>query len=319
MTDNKTEILQTRIGGLGSSDAPMVYRIGLRGEISEADKYRIAVLLGLKESKIFSTEATRLGTEIENRIFDFLKLSNPDYISNPKYESKELSKKYGFSIFNHIDYELEEEKTITWFENKAVLETELDKIFNKYVTQLAWHFMLLKEKAKKLNKDYYLYLTKFDTNGFNIEDPIDVNRLDFLPVNYKDVLPYILILENGLQIIKDAIPTFEYIEPETIDANCLPQVQVDYMNEIAERLNIIEQHKLEVEEFKTKMYELMQENNIKSVKNEFFTMTVVNETTTMSFDSKRLQKEKPDIYKKYQKKGKKKGFLKITLKDNNNN
>ena len=314
MTDNKQEILETRIGGLGSSDAPMVYRIAQRGFLSDSDKYRIAVMLGITQSKIFSTEATRNGNEIENRIFESLKLANNNFVSNPKYVSESLSEKYGFAIFNHIDFELETENELLWYENKAVLEKDIEEVKYKYICQLSWHMMLLREKAKSLNKTPELYLMKYDTNDFDSLAELNSDNIDFYEMHYKRCLPYISMLEEGLRIIKECIPTFEYVEPETLDASILPQVQIDYMNSIAERLDAIKKHELEIEEFKTKMYELMTANDIKSIKHDLFNMTVVSETTSTSLDSKKLKEEQPEVYDKYKKISKTKGFLIITLK-----
>ena len=117
-----------------------------------------------------------------------------------------------------------------------------------------------------------------------------------------------------MRIIKECIPTFEYVEPETLDAEVLPQVQIDYMNSIAIRLEAIKKHEIEIDEFKAKMYELMVANDIKSIKHDSFNMTVVAETSTVTFDSKKLKENDPATYDKYKKVGKKKGFLKITLK-----
>ena len=314
MTENKQEILETRIGGLGSSDAPMVYRIGLRGFLSDSDKFRIAVMLGLAESKIFSTEATRRGTEIEDRIFESLKMVQKNFVSNPKYESESLTQKYGFSIFNHIDFELETETEILWYENKAVLEQNIEVVKDKYICQLSWHMMLLKEKAEALKKTPELYLMRYDTNDFKADEELNPDNIDFYEVHYKRCLPYISVIENGLRIIKECIPTFEYVEPETLDAEVLPQVQIDYMNSIAVRLEAIKKHEIEIDEFKAKMYELMVANDIKSIKHDSFNMTVVSETTTTTFDSKKFKEDKPKLYDKYKKVGKKKGYLKITLK-----
>lgn len=314
MTDNKQEILETRIGGLGSSDAPMVYRIGSRGFLSDSDKFRIAVMLGLAESKIFSTEATRRGTDIEDRIFEALKTMNKKFVSNPKYVSESLTQKYGFSIFNHIDFELETETEILWYENKAVLEQNIEFVKDKYICQLSWHMMLLKEKAGALKKTPELYLMKYDTNNFDILDALNPDNIDHYEILYKRCLPYISVIEEGLRIIKECIPTFEYVEPETLDAEVLPQVQIDYMNSIAVRLEAIKKHEIEIDEFKEKMYDLMVANDIKSIKHDSFNMTVVSETTTTTFDSKKFKEDKPKLYDKYKKVGKKKGYLKITLK-----
>lgn len=314
MTDNKQEILETRIGGLGSSDAPMVYRIGERGFLSDSDKFRIAVMLGLAESKIFSTEATRRGTEIEDRIFESLKLVNDKFISNPKYVSESLTQKYGFSIFNHIDFELETETEILWYENKAVLEKNIEVVKDKYIQQLSWHMMLLKEKAEVLKKIPELYLMKYDTNNFDILDALNPDNIDHYEILSKRCLPYISVIENGLRIIRECIPTFEYVEPETLDAEVLPQVQIDYMNSIAVRLKAIKKHEIEIDEFKEKMYDLMVANDIKSIKHDSFNMTSVAETTVPRLNSKKLKADKPEIYDEYTEMTKKKGYLKITLK-----
>ena len=314
MTDNKQEILETRIGGLGSSDAPMVYRIGLRGFLSDSDKFRIAVMLGLAESKIFSTEATRRGTEIEDRIFESLKLVQKEFVSNPKYVSESLTQKYGFSIFNHIDFELETETEVLWYENKAVLEKNIEVVKDKYICQLSWHMMLLKEKAAALNKKAELYLMRYDTNDFKADEELNPDNIDFYEVHYKRCLPYISVIENGLRIIKECIPTFEYVEPETLDAEVLPQVQIDYMNEIASRLESIKKHEIEIDEFKEKMYELMEANDIKSIKHDLFNMTIVAPTTVVKFNSKKFKKDNPKQYERYKMVSCRDGFLKITLK-----
>ena len=90
MNENKNEIISSRVGGLGSSDAAMCYGIGHRGFLSDSDKLRIAVMLGLRDCPMFSTASTRLGDEVENKLFEYLKISYPNIVSNPKTESEEL-------------------------------------------------------------------------------------------------------------------------------------------------------------------------------------------------------------------------------------
>ena len=59
MENYKDNIIATRVGSLGSSDAKMVAKIGRVGKLAYADKERLAVLTGQKEQHDFSNAATR--------------------------------------------------------------------------------------------------------------------------------------------------------------------------------------------------------------------------------------------------------------------
>jgi len=79
----QNEIEQTRIGGLGSSDAKMVARIGRTGVISDTAKKRIAIMLELDEQIKFSTAATEMGHQVEDWIYEEMKALNESVVSNP--------------------------------------------------------------------------------------------------------------------------------------------------------------------------------------------------------------------------------------------
>ena len=64
MSEGKNEILETRIGGLGSSDAKMCAKIGRNGVIGVSDRKRIAIMLGLDEQRQFTSAATEHGNFI---------------------------------------------------------------------------------------------------------------------------------------------------------------------------------------------------------------------------------------------------------------
>jgi hypothetical protein len=70
--EHKNEIINTRVGGLGSSDAKMVAGIGERGFLNHADSKRIAIMLGMAEQRQFSTKAIETGNIIEKAIGDML-------------------------------------------------------------------------------------------------------------------------------------------------------------------------------------------------------------------------------------------------------
>lgn len=328
MTDNKQEILQSRIGGLGSSDAAFVVRIGKRGTIEEADKFRLAVMLGIEETNIFSSRQTDLGNIIEERIFNFVQSKYPNAQSNPKYISKTLSQKYGFDILNHIDFQIITDNALIQVEHKSTIKS-LAESYEQYKEQLYWHYLLGLEYANELGlSKYELRLSQYNTNEIDDINDFIINQskyYNFVLADEKsfkngqdnNLKEYIL---KGLQIISDCIVTnreeFErtYVKKETIDANTLPEKQLELITSMAKIVSDIESKNKELDAFKEKMYEVMKANNIKSIKNEYFTMTVVHETTSTTFDSKAFENDRPKMYKKYLKTSNKKGYLKINVK-----
>ena len=314
MSDQKENIISTRIGGLGSSDAAMCYNIGIRGFLTQSDNFRIAVMLGIEQPIQFSNSGTRIGDEIEETLFNYLKAMYPNILSNPYFKSDVLSENYRFDVFNHIDYEIEDETSITWFENKAVV-TNIDDTISHYFYQICWHKMLLDEKAKLLNKIPYLKISHYDTNDFTSVEEMSIDKWNMRIIENEKISFAIDVIKKGLQIISDTIPTFVYVKQEILDANILPNEQVKLMNDIAIVINQIESQNNVIENFKSNMYELMKANNIKSIKHDSFTLTVVDETVSVSFDSKAFKVKHPDLYSQFTKSSPKKGYLKITTKN----
>lgn len=302
--EHKEEILKTRQGGLGSSDALMIERIAIRGGLSDSDRQRVAELLGLTERKQFSTEATRLGDEIEMGIFEIIKTKYPQTRSNPYYKSEAMSEKYGFSISNHIDYEVETQTELIWIENKATKHT-IETTLATYKSQLNWHYMLLKEKAKAKRKKPRLFLSHYQTNK---TDSFDANNL-----HLKEVLDWSdKLLKSGLEILKKEINGFVFSPREELYAEYLPDTireEFDLMGKIISEIN---ENNKKLDEFKERMTELMLASNVKSIKNDTFIITLVPSTKTSSFDKKSFGNKYPELLQEYTKQTDKKAYVKIT-------
>jgi len=301
----KNEIKQTRIGGLGSSDARMVAKIAKNGCLSDAVKQRIAIMLGLDENPEFSTEATEYGNLIEQNVFEILKSKYPNIVSNPYYKSENLSDMYGFGIFNHIDYEIETPKRLIWIENKATKKT-FDETFWEYHYQLAWHQMLLNEKSKLINKTPVLMLSHYTVEEYN--DVFNPDNFTLKPVHIEIGDSF---LHKGFSIISEAIKDFRYEKRESLYADNLPAPLQEKLSGIAECFKRISESEKQIENFKEKMLELMQKGNIKSIQNDFFKILLIGETVSTSFDTKLFQSENPDLAKKYLRQSKRKAFIKI--------
>lgn len=300
------EIIKTRTGGLGSSDAKMVAKIAKNGCLSEADKQRIAIMLGLESKPEFSTEATDYGRYIEDRIFEIIKEKYPNVVSNPYYKSEELSKKYGFDIFNHIDYEIEEKDKLIWIENKATIKSKKETA-NIYAEQLGWHTMLLNEKAKKTGKKPVLFLSYYFVEDYN----------EFIPEN----LSMIQALENnaecrfirGFEIISEAIKDFHYEKKEELYAECLPAPLQEKLQNIANYLKQMSETEKQIDNFKETMLGLMLNGGIKSIQNDFFKIILIGETITNTFDKKLFEKENPKMYSKYIRTSKRNPYVTIKI------
>jgi hypothetical protein len=79
-------------------------------------------------------------------------------------------------------------------------------------------------------------------------------------------------------------------------------------------LNTAKEYEQQAEIFKEKLKFYMAENNVKQLKNEYFTATYTPATTRTSFDIKKLSVEKPEIFAKYNKLSNVSESLRITLK-----
>jgi len=306
--DNKQEIIATRRGGLGSSDAKLVYSAGRNGKVSDAQRTRLAVMLGLAEQKQFSTKATDYGNHIEQCIFETLKGEYPTAISNPFTKHQTFSEKYNFDIFNHIDFEVENEHHIIWFECKAVNDN-LNDTLQKYSEQLNWHQLIGKEKAKNLNKDFCLYLVHYQTSDKDSDFDASKISIQLVENEYRDMF------SKGFEIISKEIENFTYNPSEEISAYTLPADIQKTLEDVYLSLKEIDKLTKEVEKFKTNMLQLMETNDVKSIDNDLFKLTTVAAGESIGFDSKKFESENTELYQKYvTKRTVRKSYLKVTIK-----
>jgi len=69
---HKEEILATRRGGFGSSDASMILEIAKTGKIYKQEHFkRLAVFEGILEPENFTTPAMEVGNQREKEIFEW--------------------------------------------------------------------------------------------------------------------------------------------------------------------------------------------------------------------------------------------------------
>ena len=305
--EHQEEIINTRVGGLGSSDAKMVVAIAERGQLNHSDRQRIAVMLGLAEKRQFTTKAIELGNIVEDAVFDVLKGYYGDNItSNPRYT---INLPVDFRVSNHIDFEISTDDTLIWVEHKSTIHG-INQALEDYKYQLAWHAMLGTDKALGEGKKFKLFLSHYDTNDFN--GTFDASKFGIVEVTPNQ--HYIDKISKGLLIINEVLPTFEWSEDEGIcHASQLPQEINDKCQQIADYLRHIKELTEQVDTFKTKMCELMTDNNVKSIITDHFTITLVEQSVSTTFDKKKFEKEHPELVGVYEKKSVRKPYVTIKI------
>jgi len=295
-TKQKQEIINTRVGGFGGSDAKMFYKVGLNGlsALSDTDKRRIAVALGQAEFvETYTTDAMEAGNEFE-RWLAVNSYTVETGWENNYYLISEAIQARNFKLFAHPDFY---EKT-----NKIVIEakytsSDINETIRDYKAQLQWYYMLGAERV---------YIIKGNQGeDFYKHEERQIRRDD----------NYINILLEGINTIDEFCDTFIYTEKdEWTEGDLLPHEQraAQLMYNYLEQIKVME---AEVEKQKQMLFDVMYKNGVKSIKSDKYVLTIVPESVRSTFDKKKLLKEHPEINEAdYLKTSKVKPYLKIILK-----
>ena len=322
--DYKEEIVASRKGFLGASDAMLISKVANLGYVPSSCNERLAILKGLYEkTDDFKTEAMAKGDTIENQIFDMLHSQDERWQSNPRYESIKFKRK-NLNLLTHIDFQLidEENKVVTWVECKAT-NKDLNTAKKTYKGQLYVENTLGREftLSKGKNWKFNLKLCHYDTNGYDgILNPdkieMSVMRYGRPPFN----------IPKTMNIINDYLETFtEYHEDGVVPMKTtdLPQVIQEKMalcmeywqNENTEEYKHYEEMLKAVKDFKEYMYGAMIDMNI-TERIDFVdlgkSMKLKLPYDTVKFDTKKFKEEHKTLYKKYSYISKVKGSVLIS-------
>lgn len=325
MYDYKQEIIDTRKGCLGSSDGRILSQISTLGYVPKSAYKRLAELKSLIEHKdIPQNDAIRFGDYIENAIFNHLHSQDQRWESNVLLESKKYSLP-NVKLISHPDfYKIDHDKKEILIGECKATKYNVQQTRSTYEAQLYIHYVLGREIASKFGDDWKvkLYLVHYSTDGIDLENGIefDPSRLTVHQVYFSTM--YFDIM-RGMNLVNDFLETFtEYYEGDEIDANLLPTNVKSQFDDVAAMLVEIKERESKIEEFKKRLYDFMLEHDIKSIKNEYFSIVAVAPSESKSFDAKRyvedLIKQYPrkskKIIEKYTKTQKRKGYCQIKVK-----
>lgn len=320
MYEYKNEILSSRVGCLGASDANIIAYAATNNNVQKSSMKRLAIVKGLIEPQDnFTTSAMQLGDDIEMLIYDNLKLNDERWQSNYRLDSTRYSKK-NVKLIAHIDFFMkdDENQVLRLIECKAT-KNGINAARYTYANQLYVEYSLAKEYAATLGKKWKVELTlcHYDTNDYVDFDP---SKIETKKVLFK-TKPF--DIDFGMDIIDRELESLtEFYEDGDIDADALPIAVKKDFDLMTNVIKEIDERQKQVDEFKKKLYDFFYERGIKSVKSDDFTITLIEPTTVSSFDAKKYledyEKAHPykcqKIKKQYEKKTNRKGFVQIKIK-----
>lgn len=295
MQEHENEILNSRICGLGGSDAKMVYKVGMNGlaSLSETDLHRLAVLKGqTMPNNVPSTPAMEAGHIFEDWV---AQLDSMKGCSREVYLESEDITGLSFKVFAHADFYYD---GIGMAIECKYVQKDTEKVASDYMAQLQWYFMIGCKRVA-------LFHGTGDVIPFRYEDG------DILEIERDD--EYINVMLNGLQLLNDFLADFVYVEKESVSALALPKnMQVD-LDKAGKFLRSIKDAEEAVAKTREALKQYMEENGIIRIDGDGVVVSYIKASVKTTFDSKKCLAEHPEM-SAYMKQSNVKSSIKIEVK-----
>ena len=317
--DYKNDIINSRIGSLGSSDGKVLAAIAKNGCVQRGQVERLAIAKGLYERPNITNLAMQYGDFIENMIYDSLVQVDERWESNKCFKSQKYGRE-GLGLLVHIDFSLFDESRdkplLLWVECKATT-TDIEQTYKDYKEQLYVEYVLGKELAEQLGADFKLELCHYDASVMfedesQLQFAFDPDKISRKKVIFKKP---VFDIASGMDIAAQYVSEMTEYKREEIDWDYLPAEVQEQMKQVNNILVSIKEKQDSIEEFKSRFYDFLCKNEIKSVKTPYFTISRVDEAISMQFDKVKFASEHPELAAKYQRAVKKKGYVLIKTKE----
>lgn len=317
--DYKNDIINSRIGSLGSSDGKVLAAIAKNGCVQRGQVERLAIAKGLYERPNITNIAMQYGDFIENMIYDSLVQVDERWESNKCFRSQKYGRE-GLGLLVHIDFSLFDESRdkplLLWVECKATT-TDIEQTYKDYKEQLYVEYVLGKELAEQLGADFKLELCHYDASVMfedesQLQFAFDPDKISRKKVIFKKP---VFDIASGMDIAAQYVSEMTEYKREEIDWDYLPAEVQEQMKQVNNILVSIKEKQDSIEEFKSRFYDFLCKNEIKSVKTPYFTISRVDESVSIQFDKVRFTAEHPELAAKYQRTVKKKGYVLIKTKE----
>ena len=297
MTQKEThqnEILSTRVGGLGGSDARLVASIANRYNLSATNEMRLSVMLGMTPPvSIPVTPAMAAGHLFE----DYFSEKCSDFSIAETFIREEYLQHQGglktFKAFAHADFTCHYDDGFDVYELKFVNGKSIDEVAQTYYWQLQWYYMLGATKV---------YLV----HGIGNVDPFVVKEYHHKLIDKDEVA--IETLKKGLQILDDAI-TSGWQPTLRTEEKAEDTILLDDINEMESLLRQKEEIDSKLSAIKERLKTYMMISGVNKIQCPQGNLSYSKPTITRTIDSKRLKAEHKDIYDAYLVENERKGSV----------
>ena len=318
MEDYKQDILNTRVGCLGSSDGGILMRIARDGKVPEGARKRLAICKGLLPAvDSYKSDEMKRGDEIEQSIYEQLAEIDGGVESNPLWVSRRYSRK-NVRLISHPDIVSVTPTDVTVYEVKTS-KYPVDHLMEDYKAQLYIHWLLANELYP--DRIVNVNLVAYSTEGVDTSQPLeyDPSRITSAPVTCH----HLFDMDRAMDIVDAYLEKMDSYDPgDEVSADDLPMEMRGDIDHLSRLMLEIKEREDGVAKFKETLYQAMEERNIKSIRNEWVSITRVDPTEQTTFDGKKylehLRLDDPmladSISREFSKTTKRKGYALIKFK-----
>lgn len=296
--EHAEEIKNTRVGGLGGSDAAMVLKLGLHGfnSLSATDTKRLCVMLGICEQDEWGGNTyTNAGHAFEDLAEKVIPFGSNGY-KREKVFAMPLA--ISFKTFAHADFAYGKEHTNV-IECKFV-QDKTPKVVQKYYAQLQWYYMLGASTVM-------LY------HGIGKSDPFELEEGTIRKIERDEQT--IEALLAGIKLLDDAIQSgWRPVMPDKVVLSDTPakiQAAFNVYADVCEQMDALKERKTAAAAI---LAEYIAQFGYTGIQDDGETKRQVLYSTpnvTSSFDSGKFLQAHPEYYERreYWKETEKSGFV----------
>lgn len=280
------EIAQSRIGGIGGSDAAMVLRIAERGieGITATDLRRVSVMAGvIKPSNFGGNDHTTAGHDFEDWVENcgLLRIENGD-LRREYCMEKGLAA--AFKTFAHADFVTGQDDALDVIECKFVQKKGTDAVMRDYYAQLQWYYLL---GARRVYLLHGVGAVPFDA------ETVSTTQVYVERDNYT-----IEMLRKGVMLLDNALTNgWKPVPPETCtveDASNTVRKAFERLCEIKQQRNMLDE---EEEQIRAMIMSYLEDMSYTQITDGVYSAIYTKESESRTFDKSKLFKLHPEFDK----------------------
>ena len=292
--NHNEEIRATRVGGFGGSDAAMVLAMAehiREGQpLTTAQKHRLLQLKGLETRPDFDSPEIQAGRAFEDAVAKELEAAGWDRETymQPNSNSTTAVRQH-FKVFAHADFWNPKTNTVT--ECKWSRKFNHDGLEEQYQAQLQWYYMLGAD-AVCLCSDTADGRKTTDV----ARDPVTVAALT-----------------AALETIDEAFPALDLTINEK-GVGELPPTVAALIKDIETMTKLMARDEETLKAKKADLLAYMDGNSLNKVWTDTASVTYTAPSSSVGFDTKKFEKDHPDMFAAYRTKiTKKSGYLTVKI------